>query len=135
MSRGITKDGEAWRLAFREGVVTQLQIDFAFGFTVDAEVDFRIEVPFEAGDTGGWRAYDPEVPGAVGPLAVLHQAVVHGALVMTDGRLEVSFTNGSSLRVLPNNKYEAFSVTGPAGSFRFVSLPGGGLAEWLPEQH
>jgi hypothetical protein len=116
------------------GVVTQLQIDFAFGLTVDAGLHFRIEGPFTVEHQGDPASYEPERVGAVGPLSDLHQAVMTEAAVLLDGGLRLSFADGRTLTVPPNAEFEAFSVTGPGPSsdtFRFVSLPGGGLAEWV----
>lgn len=125
---------DRWLLPLAAGVVTQLQIDFAFGITVDSGLHFRIGGPFVVDSQGSVSHFDPERIGSVGPLADLHQAVVTEAAVLLDGGLRISFADGRSLRVAPSAEHEAFSVTGPgpgADTFRFVSLPGGGLAEWV----
>jgi hypothetical protein len=118
-----------------DGVVTQLQIDFAFGFTVEQWLHFRIEEPFIVEDQAGVAArYDPERPGAVGPIADLHQAIATEAAVYKDGRLVVRFADGRMLSVPASEHYEAFAVTGSRADqdpFRLISLPGGGLAEWV----
>jgi hypothetical protein len=128
------KAEDRWLLPLAVGVVTQLQIDFAFGLNVDAGLQFRIEGPFTVERQGDVAHYDPQRVGAVGPLTDLHQAVMTEAAVLLDGGLRLSFADGRTLTVPPSEEFEAFSVTGPgAGSdaFRFVSLPGGGLAEWV----
>lgn len=117
-----------------DGVITQLQIDFAFGFTVEQRLDFRIGEPFIVEATTGVAEYDPEQRGSVGPLADLHQAVVTEAAVYKDGRLVVRLADGRVLSVPAGEHYEAFEVTGSGvdgEAFKFVSLPGGGLAEWV----
>jgi hypothetical protein len=128
-------EGDHWLLPVGEGIVTQLQIDFAFGFTVEQSLHFRIEQPFVVERAPSDSAdYDPEASGSVAPLVDLHQAVVTKAAVYKDGRLVVRFGDGRVLAVRPSEQYEAFSITGSGPGqeqFRLVSLPGGGLAEWV----
>jgi hypothetical protein len=128
------EEAERWVLPVGEGVVTQLQIDFAFGFTIEQWLRFRIGEPFIVRSASGEIECDPENPASVAPLLDLHQAVVTEAAVYKDGSLSVTFADGRLLRVPPGDHYEAFEVTGSwAGGdpFRLISLPGGGLAEWV----
>jgi hypothetical protein len=136
MTRRPTKTGDRWLLPLDDGIVTQVQIDFALGLSVDADAGLhvRIEGPFQVEREGHVTHFDPERAGAVGPLADLHQAVMTEAAVLLDGGLRLSFADGRALVVPPGPSFEAFSVTGPGSgidAFRFVSLPGGGLAEWV----
>jgi hypothetical protein len=134
VSASPVKRADRWLIPLDEGVVTQIQIDFALGLIVDQSLHFRIEQPFVVEHRHGRDHYDPERAGSVGPLADLHQAVMTEAAVLLDGGLQLSFADGRVLTVVASSSYEAFSVTGPGSgvdAFRFVSLPGGGLAEWL----
>ena len=107
-----------------DGVVTQLQIDFGFGVTVDSWLRSRIERRFGVERIGMANCYDPERRGSVGPLADLHQAVISEVTVLFDGGLRAAFVRETILSVLPSEKYEAFSVIGPGagietfGSYR-----------------
>jgi hypothetical protein len=128
------EESDRWLLPVGDGIVTQLQIDFAFGFTVEQRLHFRIAERFSVEDGSGTARYDPERRGSVGPLADLHGAVVTEATVYRDGRLVVCFADGRALSVPPGEHYEAFEVTGSRDAsepFRLISLPGGGLAEWV----
>ena len=46
-----------------------------------------------------------------------------------DALLRIDFSNGMSISVEPDEKYEAWNVSGPHG-FLVVALPGGGIATW-----
>jgi hypothetical protein len=48
-----------------------------------------------------------------------------------DGRLDISFTDGTRLLVRVHQKYEAWELSADDG-FMVVSLPGGKLAIWGP---
>jgi hypothetical protein len=118
-----------------EGVVTQLQIDFAFGFTIEQWLHVRIGEPFIVQTNAGPIECDPEGrPESIGRLIDLHQAVVAAASVYKDGSLAVAFEDGRTLRVPAGEQYEAFEVSGSwpgEEPFRFISLPEGSLAEWV----
>ena len=121
-----------WSLPVGAGVVTQLRFDYAFTLVVEAWLEFRIETVFSYGAAGGERSFDPSDSASLAPLLGLHQAVVTVAEIGKDGRLSLTFADGAVLAVEPNDKYEAFTAVGqlpavPRG-FRFVALPGGGLA-------
>ncbi len=129
---GLVERPDRWILPVGEGVVTQLQIDFAFGFTV-GWLHFRIETPFAFGAEGAAAEYEPEASAALCPLLALHQARIVAGEVFKDGRLAIRFADGRTLSVQPNPQYEAFSITGSRTGeqeVRLISLPGGGLAEW-----
>ncbi len=114
--------------------MTQLQIDFAFGLTIEQWLNVRIEEPFTVQTEGRLIECDPENPASVAPLLDLHQAVVVQGAVYRDGSMTLTFADGRVLQVRAGQQHEAFSVTGSrAGGepFRLISLPGGGLAEWV----
>ena len=43
------EESDRWLLPVGDGVVTQLQIDFAFGFTVEQSLHFHIGEPYKDG--------------------------------------------------------------------------------------
>jgi Family of unknown function (DUF6188) len=51
-------------------------------------------------------------PTAQAPLLGLHQAVVTAAQIRKDGRLTMTFADDAVLDVGPDERYEAFQVTG-----------------------
>jgi hypothetical protein len=130
----LAEEADRWVLPVGYAVVTQLRIDFAFGITVAERLDIRIEGRFRVEGPDGATTFDPEQPGAVGPLADLHQAKVVEAVVYKDGGLALAFDDGRRLLAGPDEKYEAFTVNGAFPDqtpFTIVSLPGGGLAEFV----
>jgi hypothetical protein len=114
-------------------MITQLQLDHAFGFTIEAWLHVRIDEPILVEGAAGRIACDPGDPESITPLLDLHQAVVTEAAAKTDGSLTVVLADGRTLRVAPGDHYEAFAIHGqrPGGDrFDLVSSPGGGLASW-----
>jgi hypothetical protein len=72
-----------------------------------------------------------EDPTGLGPVLGCTRTTVKAAAAFEDGHLEVSFVDGSSLRVAPSPAYEAWELAGPRES-RIVCMPGGQLAIWQP---
>lgn len=128
------EEADRWVLPTGEGIVTQLQIDFAFGLTIDQWLHIRIEGPFVVHAGEEIIECEPERPASIAPLVELHQVVVSEAAAHKDGSLTIAFADGHVMRVAADQRYEAFAITGSragAAPFRLISLPGGGLAEWL----
>lgn len=123
-----------WRLPVGDGVVTLLQIDFAFTLVIEAWLQIRIETAFSYGTAGSERRFDPEDTRSLAPLLDRHQARVVAAEIGNGGRLSLVFQDEMVLTVEPDDRYEAFNVVGQPPSsthkFLFVALPGGGLARW-----
>lgn len=126
-----------WLLPLVGRQVTQCCLDYALTIRLadpEASFDLRIGEAFVLCTASGEElTIEPEGnPVQVAPaFSVLRQAVVH-ALAYKDGRLEVAFSDGSSIRVPVGHEYEAWELVGP-GWLRVVSLPGGELAVWSPE--
>lgn len=96
-----------------------------------AEFHLRIGEDFVFASTDGteWALQPEGDPSKLGPaLATLHSKV-REATAFDDGRLALSFRDGSSLRVPGGVQYEAWQLSGPAGLL-MVSIPDGDLAIW-----
>lgn len=77
---------------------------------------------------------EPESGGErLAPLLGLLHARVERADAFKDGHLELEFSGGAHLHVPVSPDYEAWSIIGPNG-LRLVSLPGGELAVWRPDE-
>lgn len=128
-------ESESFTLPLEEGLVTQLQFDYAVGIHIDASVQVRIEGSFALDRAGGSRTYDPEQTSLLGPLLELRGSVVTHGLASADGSLSLRFADGTHLHVPPDQHYEAFTINGreavSQGGFLVVSKPGGGLSIWL----
>jgi hypothetical protein len=131
---GLTEVRGRWVLPVGEGKVTQLRIDFAFTLVLESWIEIRIETPFSYGAAGDARQFEPSDPQGLAPLLGLHQATVTSAEIGKDGTLTMAFTDGGQLVVPPDERYEAFTVTGSLPpvrrGFGFTALPGGGLARF-----
>ena len=80
------------------------------------------------------QRFEPSDAPGLAPLLKLHQAAITSAEIRKDGRLTLAFTDGAMLEVLPDERYEAFKVTGSRPpirrGFSFLAIPGGGLARF-----
>lgn len=130
----LVEHEDRWVVPLAGGAVAQCRVDYAFTLIVDGacgSFELRIEQPFELRGVDGrpallsWEG-DPTVLAPA--LAVLH-AEVDVALAFKDGRLELRFGDGGSLRVPASEEFEAWTLVGPLG-LRLVSMPGGELAVW-----
>jgi len=72
---------------------------------------------------------NPEKPTEAGQGCVLFGKTIQKAIGRKDGRLDISFTDGSTLVVPSDPKYEAWEASADDG-FLVVSVPGGGLTTW-----
>lgn len=133
----LVRDGGRWRLPLVGCSVGQCCVDWAvtlrFG-QADAAFELRIEQPFVLVLPGGAEVLlDPENdPVGLGPVLACTRTAVTEAVAYDDGSIELSFVDGSSVRVPGSPEYEAWGLVGPAG-LRVVSLPGGELTVWQPE--
>jgi hypothetical protein len=131
--------GDRWELPVARtgesvGAVDQLRIDFAFTLVISTLLEIRIETAFSVISAGVEVVFDPEDARSLRPLLDLHEVGVLAATVSKAGPVRVEFQDGRSLRVQPDDRYEACAVRlrAPGGGRRveFIVLPGGGLAEF-----
>ena len=131
---GLTEARGKWILPIGEGKVTQLRVDYAFTLLLDSWIEIRIETPFTYGPEGAVQHFEPSDAPSLAPLLGLHQATITSAEIRKDGRLTVAFADGAVLEVLPDERYEAFTVAGSLPSvrrgFNFAAIPGGGLTRF-----
>lgn len=111
-----------------------LRLDHAIGLSIEMWLDIRIEEPFTVTDATGSVFCDPGEAGAVGPITDFYGKTVTRARVYKDGSMRLEFADDRTLAVPAGAHYEAFQVTGSWSDgepWRLISLPGGGLAEWV----
>lgn len=109
---GLTESRGKWILPVGDGIVTQIRIDFAFTLVLESWIEIRIETAFSYGPPGAGRQFEPSDPTALAPLLGVHQAVATAAQIRKDGRLTMTFADDAVLEVGPDERYEAFQVTG-----------------------
>ena len=120
------------------GEVTQVQIDYAFGLTIEtydeqrASTHIRISTRFEYEANGEVTVIDPGHTEQMAPLLTLHKAAVAEGYAIKDGHLVVHFVDGRAIRVAPDEQYESWTVTGQlppvVRKFSLIGLPGTGVA-------
>ncbi|MCW2875904.1 MAG: hypothetical protein JWQ95_4 [Sphaerisporangium sp.] len=128
---GLVEQHTRWLLPVVDGTVTQIRVDYAFTLVMD-HYSIRISTPFSLSRGDEHSRHDPEVPETLAPLLELHQATLREGVLMKDGLLVLSFHDGTTLTVLPDERYEAWEAVGElppvTPSFKVIALPGGGLA-------
>lgn len=132
----LVESADRW-LVPMVGTVTQCRLDYAFTLVIadDPEGSFevRIEQPFVVTGSDGEVTLDAEGdPQQMAPALRVLRRTVEQAIAFKDGGLELTFDDGTVLRVAADEDYEAWNIAGPGG-LRVVSMPGGELAIWSPE--
>ena len=109
--------------------------------TVDYRVPLSTDAGFEISIEAGFYLRTPEgdfdlSSGSLNKHADPLQALLHqtgtASIAEESGALSIAFADRSQLHVEPDDSYEAWTVCGPSG-MKIVSLPGGELARWSPE--
>jgi hypothetical protein len=137
-SINLVEDGDRWVLPLSGCAVGQCCVDWAVTLRLDhphGAFELRVEESFTYVTPRGVEAQmrPEEDPTGLGPvLAVVHTSVER-ATAFRDGRLEMSFVDGSRLEVPRSDECEPWALAGPDG-LRVVSVPGGDLAIWRPHQ-
>lgn len=125
---------DGWSLPLAGCPVISLCVDFALTLNVDhpaGAVAVRIEEPFVFVAPSGTevRLSPEEDPAGLGPVLTCSRTQVHDLIAYTDGGLEVSFSDGATIRVPSSEEFEAWQLAGPDG-LKIVSVPGGELTIW-----
>jgi hypothetical protein len=130
-SAGLVEQHTRWLLPVAEGAVTQIRIDYAFTLVID-HYSIRINTPFTVSRGEEHSTYDPEAPETLAPLLGLHRAILREGVLRKDGLLRLSFRDGTTLTVSPDDRYEAWEAAGELAPvtprFQVIAIPGGGLA-------
>ncbi len=129
----LVERDDRWVLPFRGLLVTQVQVDHAFGLVLDDKGAVRVE----GAATLGWVSVGakpetvelrPENHDVAAGLVLLGTTVL-SSVAFKSGGLRIVFDDGHVLTVAADPQHEAWTVTGPNGML-IVSVPGGDLAVW-----
>lgn len=108
---------------------TQLQYDSRTGFGIS----IRIEHPFVLVAEGREHRLDPSRnPLHLTPVLPLVRAKIISCKAFDGGQLCLTFDRGYRITVYSSADFEPWEICGSRGAL-IVSIPGGGLATWLPE--
>jgi hypothetical protein len=122
-----------WRLPIAGEPVTWCCVDYAFSFGTQNKISIRIEQPFVYTSVDGVEhLIVPEAdPVQVAPVLAIARLSINDGFAYADGRLELTFNDGSVIGVPATQDYEPWELTGPGG-LKMVSVPGGELSVWRP---
>jgi hypothetical protein len=123
---------DRWILNLRGLRVTRISIDFLLTLTLDSDCEVILEAPAHlarvSDPTNPGLPLTPETHDVAAALPLFGKAIL-SAVAFKSGTLRLVFDGGTTLRCASDPTSEAWQITGPRG-WRFVSLPGGGLAVW-----
>ena len=134
MSADVSETPNEHRWTLGGHRITHLSIDLSsfrlLTWTLAASAEVRIAVPFTFREPDAIeRIIDPEEPEQLSPLLSLLGRTVDTLVATRTGELMVAFGDGSSLRVMPHARVEAWEVQG-GGALEGMSYrcePGGGV--------
>lgn len=132
----IVADGQGWSIRPDGLRVTQCVFDQALSLSfyvpegnllVAIESPFRLRLP-----EGNSLVMDPEAdPREMAPALALLWDDLKKIYAAASGNLSIWFGSGMRIDVDSDPNYEAWNIVGSDG-LRLVAMPGGGLAEWYP---
>lgn len=117
-----------------DATLSQLSITFLVDMVLsnaDVEMTVRIETAFTVRKGDECMRLVPDEPASLSPLLGIIRSSVEKVVAHKSGRLEITFADGLILSVESDASYESWQLTDNFGT-RIVSIPGGGLATWLP---
>ena len=99
-------------------MLSEGRVDYAFGLLIESWIEIRIATSFTYGTQEDRHQFEPSDAVALGPLLRLHQmTAVTSAEIRKDGHLAMVFADGAVLMVAPDERYEAFTITGKLPPF------------------
>jgi hypothetical protein len=128
----LHQTNEGWYLAFTDGRIQLIQIDFRVGLVINDdqnEATVFIGVPFLLRDHESDLVLTPEQPTSLAPILPYFNASVGSVVVVSNGQLRMEFRSGSILQVDPNDRYEAWQLGCP--NCLLICKPGGGVAIFM----
>jgi hypothetical protein len=127
----LDESKDRWTLPVEGVSVVACCIDYAMTLRLGNDVSIRIEQPFIYRTPEGveYLVIPEDDPARMAPALVLCRLAVRRGYAFKDGRLELTFVNGSTVSVPATEDHEPWELVGPGG-LRIVSIPGGDLAVW-----
>jgi len=124
---------DRWLLPLAGELVTWCCVDYAVSFGTQNQISIRIEQPFVYTSANGVEhlILPEEDPVRVAPVLAIARLSVREGFAYSDGHLELTFSDGSTIGVAGTQDYESWELTGPAG-LKMISVPGGELSVWRP---
>ena len=122
-----------WELPVLGLTVTRCVIDYRFSFDLDQGNALVCLTSFLLSTTTGIYDLDPEKDiTELGIALSIFQKQIEDARAYKNGDLDILFSDGSRIQARADPHFEAWEMVGNGG-LRFISMPGGELAIWLPK--
>jgi uncharacterized protein DUF6188 len=133
MTAEVSETPNEHRWTLRGHRITQLTVDLGsfrlLTWTLEASAEVRLAVPFTFREPDAIeRIIDPDEPERLSPLLSLLGRTIDVLVATRRGELMLAFGDGSSLRVLPHPRFEAWEVQGGGAleGMSYLCAPGGG---------
>jgi hypothetical protein len=130
--------GDRYAIAVEGGVISRLTFDYSITIWIALAEGDTLNVRiggvllFTSPDTD--YRINAEVPSSACPLLDILHRTPQSLTAYKDGRLELILSDEYRVRVMPDPAFEAWELyTDLSLGLKLVSLPGGGLAVWLPD--
>lgn len=128
---------DGWVLPVHGQKVTRCCVDWArILILCENGAQIAIGEPFTLVTSDGHQyTLDPDPgtdPASLAPILQVMRQIVRAGTAFSDGRLELSFHDGTRIDVPSGKDFEAWNLSGPGGidDLKIVSIPGGELAIW-----
>jgi hypothetical protein len=124
----LTEQTDNWTLVMEAGRLSYIHIDFRLGLDVtdaSSTVIITIERRCVLSSPVRESVLIPSEPTTLGPILQLFNVDVGRIEIQKMGLLKIDLGNSYSLRVDPDEKYEAWQIGCPTSDFLFVCFPGG----------
>lgn len=123
-----------WDMPLAGARIERVSFDWAVVLLFGDSFELRISEQFRLTRADGTTTLiDPEgEPEGASPALTVSRRTVEWARAHKDGRFSLRLSGPTSIEVPSGEDHEPWGIVGPRG-FRFVSLPGGGLAIWDPD--
>lgn len=127
---------DQWQLEFKNGLVQLIQVDFRLGFVLSdgkqlAELHIGTRCHLSGVPEGALMI--PEETATLAPALRLFNAEVQLIVIERSGDLKVYFSDGRTLAVKPDDRFEAWELGSSIG-FRMVCAPDGKVSLFRDKQ-
>jgi len=134
---GLIEEENRWILPLQQQEVTRCCIDDALSIDLLSEEGFstiRIEnrFLFRTKDHQTIMVSPEDQAVSLGPVFSVLHTTIDTAIAYKNGKLELRFSDGSSIEVESDQHYESWMINGKTG-LQVVSIPGGNLSIWVAD--
>lgn len=136
----ITEHDDRYTISVEGGSISQIQFDYSISIWIalseDVRLQLRVDGRADIMAAGTTDTINPESPASACPILHILHDISESLTAYKDGTLELALSGGYRVHIGPDPTFEAWEISTnlPLG-LNIVSLPGGDLAVWLPNDH